>query len=85
MEKHDRDLDHADLCGLHVAIDRLQRFAEERERRGIDCTSARELIAALREQAAAASKRLKRLGLRMVGLLYPISFFQDAAVLIACA
>jgi hypothetical protein len=85
VEEHDRVFNHADLRGLHVAIDRLQRFAEQRERRGIDCTSARELIATLRKQAASVSKDLKRLGLRIVGLLYPISLFQDAAVLIACA
>jgi hypothetical protein len=82
MEKHDRDFDHADLCGLYVAINRLQRFAELRERRGIDCTAARKLIATLREQAASMSGQLRRQGLKIVGLLSHIPVFSDAAVLI---
>jgi hypothetical protein len=87
MDQRDRDLDHdhADLCRLHTAIGHLQRFAEQRERRGIDCTSARELIAALRKQAASISEELKQLSLRISALLYPIPLFSDAATLIAFA
>jgi hypothetical protein len=72
MEQHDRDSDHAHLCGLYVAISRLQRFTEQRERRGIDCTAARELIATLREQATSMSGQLKRQGLNIVGMLSQI-------------
>lgn len=44
------------LCMLYMAIGRLQRVANLRERRGLDCTPVHDLIAALREHAAAVSR-----------------------------
>jgi hypothetical protein len=84
------DLDsHERLCLLYATINRLQRVAEQRERRGLDCKHLHELLAALHEHAAATSSYRKlilredaRQKPKLMGLVGPLLPFPWREVLL---